>query len=332
MRNGAKTICATLESVHAQTVKPQRIIVVDDGSDDGAAALISGYPLVDIVRTDPIGASHARNVGMRFSRADYIAFLDCDDLWRPDKLERQLEIATRAPGVAVVTCDQVHVRMEGGMIPWTYDAPRFGKNVFEDLLSHCFRHGGWSSNMLARRGALLDCGGFDERLQFGEDVDLCLRLARNHLFGHSAECLTYIRENPDSTTRRKRPPDWYLEVALQHLSVVEKWVPARVVRGPVIAQCVWVILTKLARGPLRYDRLPAFRRELVSRTPNLAAKIARSQAHFLFTLGLFGALQWPRFLTAGTRYLARRASRENSVPIIADCRPTAPAARRILPD
>jgi len=331
MRNGAKTICATLESVLAQTISPQRIIVVDDGSDDAGAALIAGYPLVEIIRTGPVGASHARNVGAWSSHADYVAFLDCDDLWRLDKLKRQLEIAMRTPDIAVVTCDQVHVHMAGGIIPWTHDAPRFGENAFDDLLSRCFMHGGWSSNILVRRSAFLDCGGFDERLQFGEDADLCLRLARSHSFGHIAECLAYIRENPDSMMRQKRSPEWYLEVALQQLSIAEKWAPAGVVRGPVVAQCVWLILMKFARGPLRYDRLTAFRRDLMSRVPNLAAKIARSDAHFLLVLGVMGILQFPHALTAGMRHLARRGSRAKSLAVNADYR-SSPPESRVLTD
>ena len=308
MRNGAKTIQATLASVLAQTVQPRRIIVVDDGSSDDGVALISGHPLVDVVQTPPIGVSHARNVGIRVSRADYIAFLDCDDLWRADKLERQLEIVSQDSSIDVVTCGQLHVRMDGAVIPWTREAPRLSGNAFEELLSTCFMRGGWSSSILARRSVLCDCGGFDEQLQFGEDMDMYLRLARNCKFDYSAECLTHIRENPDSTMRNGLSPERYLEVALQNLSIAEKWIPGRRIREGIFAQCAWVILTKFARGPMRYDRLMAFRSELVERTPNLAAKIARSEAHFVLFLALFGALQFPRLVMAGLRYRARIAS------------------------
>jgi glycosyltransferase involved in cell wall biosynthesis len=328
VRNGAATICATLDSVLAQTVQPRRIIVVDDGSDDGGAALVRDYPLVEIIRTDAMGVSHARNAGIRAASADFVAFVDCDDLWRHDKLERQLEIALCNRDVAVVTCDQVHVQMNGGPIPWTKDAPRFGENVFEAILSRCFTYGGWSSSMLVRRDALLQCGGFDEQLQFSEDVDFCLRLAHSHPFRHCDACLTYIRENPASTTRKAMSAAWYLEFALQQLSVVDKWVAGRSVFDPVFAQCVQVILAKFARGPLRYGRLMAFRRMIAKRAPNLAAKIGRSDAHFVFVLGLIGALRIPRFLSVALRYRMRRAARRKNMALnAADPLPLLQASR-----
>ena len=308
MRNGAKTIGATLASVFAQTVQPRRIIVVDDGSTDGGAALIGGDPLVEVVQTPPLGVSHARNVGMKASRADYIAYLDCDDLWRPDKLERQLEIVARDDTVDAVMCDQLHLRMDGTLIPWTKDAPRLSGDIFEDLLATCFMQEGWSSSILVRRGALLGSGGFDERLRFGEDLDLCLRLARTCVFGYSPECLTFIRENPESTTRKPTSPEEHLEIALQRLSVIEKWIPGRNLIDPIFAQCARLVLVKFARGPMRYDRLMAFRLELANRAPGLAAKIAGDETRFVLILAMFAILQFPRLAIAGFRYWAKGGS------------------------
>jgi glycosyltransferase involved in cell wall biosynthesis len=307
LRNGAKTILAALATIDAQSLQPRRIIVVDDGSDDGGAALVQNHPRVDVIRTPPLGIGHARNTGIRASNAEYIAFLDCDDLWRADKLERQWEIAARNLDVAVVLGGQVHTRMNGEAIALTGKVPRYRGHAFERVLADCFNHGGWSSNLFVRRDALVACGGFDERLSVGEDVDLCLRLARDHLFDSCIERLAFIRENPASTMRRASSPDWHLDAAVQLLSTVDPWIEGKGAFSSVYRQCAHVILTRFVRGPLRFGRLKTFRLTLTRRAPNIAAKIARSDLAFARNLALYGVLLAPKLFLAGLRYGAKKS-------------------------
>jgi glycosyltransferase involved in cell wall biosynthesis len=307
LRNGAKTILAALATIDAQSLQPRRIIVVDNGSDDGGAALIQDHPRVDLIRTPPLGVGHARNTGIRASNAEYIAFLDCDDLWRADKLERQWEIAARNLDVAVVLCGQVHTRMNGEAIALTGKVPRYRGHAFERVLADCFNHGGWSSNLFVRRDALLECGGFDDGIAVGEDVDLCLRLARNHPFDSCAERLVFIRENPASLTRKVSSPDWHMGAAVQLLAAVDRWTVGRSALSPVYRQCAHVILTRFARGPLRLGRLKAFRHTLAQGAPNIAAKIARNDLAFARNLALYSMLLVPKLFLAGLRYGAKRS-------------------------
>src|SRR5581483_6264857 len=88
--NGEKYLAAALDSVRAQTHRSFEIIVVDDGSTDGSAAVAARYPEVKYAYQSNGGISAARNCGIRLAVGDVFALLDADDLWLPDKLERQL--------------------------------------------------------------------------------------------------------------------------------------------------------------------------------------------------------------------------------------------------
>jgi glycosyltransferase involved in cell wall biosynthesis len=99
--NAAAFLHATLESALHQTCAPFEVLVIDDGSTDGSAAIASSYgPPVRVIAQTNQGESVARNRGIDEARGDWIAFLDADDLWMPGKLERQLAVAE--PGVACI--------------------------------------------------------------------------------------------------------------------------------------------------------------------------------------------------------------------------------------
>ena len=93
--NGAEFLAETLDSVLAQTIRPREIIVVDDGSTDPQAQrVLGGYDgRVVVIRQSHKGQAMARNQGVRASRGRWIAILDADDLWRPDKLQQQLAVS-----------------------------------------------------------------------------------------------------------------------------------------------------------------------------------------------------------------------------------------------
>ena len=95
--NGARTIVETLRSACAQTVRELEILVIDDGSSDGGPALVEDFSRDDarvrLLRNEKnLGVGRTRNRGMREARGEYLAFLDSDDLWKPQKLQRQLAL------------------------------------------------------------------------------------------------------------------------------------------------------------------------------------------------------------------------------------------------
>ena len=89
--NGERYLREALDSILAQTHRPFDIIVVDDGSTDGTPAVVAGYGVqVRYVRQPNTGPAAARNLGVRSGGGEFIAFLDADDLWHPEKLARQM--------------------------------------------------------------------------------------------------------------------------------------------------------------------------------------------------------------------------------------------------
>jgi glycosyltransferase involved in cell wall biosynthesis len=160
--NAAATIAAALRSVEAQTVPPDEVIVVDDGSADGTAALVAKrFPRVRLIRQANAGCGQARNTGVRAAKGEWLAFLDADDLWLPRKLERQLS-ETRDPAVAVIVC-------------------RVTNKQGEPLPSRIGFHWLWASNDILVSSALVRRSAFDSAGAFWaeracEDYHLWLRL------------------------------------------------------------------------------------------------------------------------------------------------------------
>ena len=278
-RNGAATIVPALESVLNQSVLPRRIIVVDDGSDDGTAALAAGLdsPLIEVITTPAIGVSHARNVGIQASRATFVAFLDCDDQWHPEKLRRQLQVFAANERAVVVVCG--HAVLNPSMAPKAVYMPHLRGRVFRDLVAGsgaiC------PSIVMVRRAALLRAGGFDERLNFGEDDDLWLRLAKEHEFDTSADVLSYVMANPDSVTRRQLDESHVAEMLLQYVSVFER----RCADDPIpftLVQRLRKLLVRTAmlrRLSIRW--LLEVRAQLAHRAPRLSRKIWPNHASFV---------------------------------------------------
>jgi glycosyltransferase involved in cell wall biosynthesis len=89
--NGERFLCETLDSILAQTYRPLEIIVADDGSTDGTAAVVAGYgEPVRYLWQPNAGPGAARNLGLRVAQGEFVAFLDADDVWHPEKLARQM--------------------------------------------------------------------------------------------------------------------------------------------------------------------------------------------------------------------------------------------------
>ena len=125
--NAERFVDEALESVLKQSYQRLEVIVVDDGSTDGTAARVQAYGNpVRYLQQVNAGVGAARNRGLEAATGDYIAFLDADDLWRPEKLDVQLEIAARNPESGLIACDGVRFA-EGNIVagrllsPWVLD-------------------------------------------------------------------------------------------------------------------------------------------------------------------------------------------------------------------
>ena len=162
-----------LRSVYGQTHVPHEIIVCDDGSTDGTQQeLAPEYPSLVWLRQENKGVASARNLGIRHSRGTWIALLDSDDEWKPEKLELQLECMKRNPRSRACHTDEEWIRNGNQVIP-----PKFldksPKDLFARSLRRCLI---CPSSALIQRDIFSEIGLFDESLPVCEDYDFWLRL------------------------------------------------------------------------------------------------------------------------------------------------------------
>lgn len=183
--NAQATLGATLSSVQAQTHANLEIIVVDDGSTDKthelAVAVQAKDSRVRLIRQVNAGVAAARNRAMFEARGEWIAPLDADDLWHPDKLRRQLSRLALNPNAGVCYCWSVDIDLASRVTERRLLVPQFEGWVYEALLLDNFLSN--SSSPLIRIGDARSVGGWDATLrdanaQGCEDWDIYLRLAR----------------------------------------------------------------------------------------------------------------------------------------------------------
>jgi glycosyltransferase involved in cell wall biosynthesis len=209
VRNGGDFVADAIKSVYDQTALPGEVIVVDDGSTDETLAVLqefAAWPGFRSVRTAHIGPGPARNTGVSRAHGAYIAFLDHDDIWRPEKLERQLEEFRPTWGMSFTAYERSSqlgselVRLD----TWSSD-PRAVLTllVADNRIA--------PSTVLIRRETLETAGRFDEGVFAGEDWLAWLRVAAaGNEIGYLPEPLTvyrwhgHNRSNVDSRTYYER--------------------------------------------------------------------------------------------------------------------------------
>jgi len=176
--NRRMLLLRTLHSVLAQTGVPVFVVVVDDGGDDGIEDAVEalGDPRVRLLRHENRrGVSAARNSGLALATTEWVAFVDDDDIWAPDKLQAQLA-AIAADGSARWSCvGSVNVDDEATVLWWA--DPLYERDLSRALLRSNSIPGG-GSGVLASTGISRAVGGFDETMSNLADWDFYLRLAQ----------------------------------------------------------------------------------------------------------------------------------------------------------
>lgn len=197
--NAGRFLADTLRSVMAQTRPADRVVVVDDGSSDDTAAVAAQFPDVILVRQTNSGVAAARNRGAREVATDWVAFLDADDLWRPEKLQSQLE-AARESGAESIFCDLDLIDADGKPIASPPPPPVSFR--IEDLLLHAETiPQGTSSTLLVRRTLFEAAGGYDGGLATMADWDLLIRLRERGSFVFVPRALVSYRRYAGSMSR-----------------------------------------------------------------------------------------------------------------------------------
>jgi glycosyltransferase involved in cell wall biosynthesis len=177
--NVCRYIESALTSLQQQSFEEFEAIVVNDGSTDNTAERVQAFcqrdPRFHLITKSNGGLSSARNCGIRYAQTEYIALLDGDDRYEPDKLANHIHHLDRDPHVGVVYSASKVIR-DDGKLTWMYLS---GKPVFADpLLSLlCKNFVGHGSNAIFRRSLVDEVGEFDETLRSSEDIDFWLRIA-----------------------------------------------------------------------------------------------------------------------------------------------------------
>jgi O-antigen biosynthesis protein len=201
--NRAHVLTPAISCVLNQTCADIELLVVDDGSTDDTAAVVTSFSdaRVRYLRQETNrGASAARNVGLRRARAQFIAFLDSDDDWSPDKLARQLEVfAANGSDTGLVYTGVERVEADGRR---TTQRPEAHGDIYRELLWHNAIHGG-GSNVMLRRNVVASAGFFNERLQAIEDYEYWLRIARFFAVAFVDAPLMRYHDSPASGRRSR---------------------------------------------------------------------------------------------------------------------------------
>lgn len=208
--NAEQFIHEALCSVATQTLPASRVIVVDDGSTDKTRSEVERFAnnsppfRIEYRYQDNAGPAAARNLGLSIADAEFVALLDADDLWLPQKLEKQLSLFMQNPDVGVVYCDygvvnEVGMRLENRGF-------RLDRRVRGRVHKHILRGNvvaGSASAVLIKRDCLQKVGFFDEKLVCGEDWDLWLRMSRHYHFDYVPDVLVLLRQHACNSQRNE---------------------------------------------------------------------------------------------------------------------------------
>jgi glycosyltransferase involved in cell wall biosynthesis len=175
--NRLESLRRALLSVLSQTSLPTEVTVIDDGSTDGTNAMMSKeFPEVSYYRQENRGVSSARNLGIHHTTGDWLAFLDSDDEWLPEKLSRQTAALSANPESRICHTEEIWIRAGIRVNPAKKYAKRGGW-IFTQCLPHCAMS---PSTILIHRSVFEGIGLFDTRLPACEDYDFWLRITANY--------------------------------------------------------------------------------------------------------------------------------------------------------
>lgn len=193
--NGEKYIGEALRSVYSQDYANLEVVVVNDGSTDGSLQEIMPFREHSnfIYLEHPNrGLAATRNKGLTRATGEFVAFLDADDVWLPQKIRLQVEYLTSHPKVALVHSDYSAIDAKGSPTS-LYRSPRWPTNVegrcFKDLI---IRNRIGLLTVMVKKACLDRVGGFNEKIPFTDDYEMWLRLAWYYPFGYLPERLAYL--------------------------------------------------------------------------------------------------------------------------------------------
>lgn len=240
--NHAHFLGEAIQSVLDQIFQDFEIIVVDDGSTDNTKEIISSFKdyRINYIYQKNQGQSVALNTGIQASSSEYIAFLDSDDMWLPEKLELQVEALESATHAGVVYCDLYYYDSTSDITIATFFKklpfrPPRGR-VLNQFIQHFF---GTPSTLLVRREVFDKVGKFDKALVLHQDDDMLFRMASCFEFEVVTTPLVKHRIHADQKTRNR---EWMQLYYIMYLN--------KTIQSPVLNKKMW---SKLRRRLAEYE-------------------------------------------------------------------------------
>lgn len=282
--NRRELVVRAIDSALAQTHPIDEIIVIDDGSSDGTgSALRARYgERIRYVWQANAGVSAARNHGLRLAQGRYLALLDSDDEWLPEKTERQIALLRAHPDFGMVLCDVQCVDSTGATIDIVHrrdvireDGPALRWVIHSPALA--------PASAMLRREAYEDVGGFDESLRTAEDIDFHLRMARRWPIGVVESPLVRTLRGHDGLSADPHSYDDYIRVVERAIGDARGLIEdaeldralatnyTRNARGLLIRDR-WTDAWHLARRAWRMTPDPGVRRSLLKLVPFAARR------------------------------------------------------------
>lgn len=197
--NGAQYLKDAIDSVLAQTFTEFEFLIVNDGSTDNSLQIIESYndKRIKVLSQENQGVSAALNAGLNAASGDFIARTDCDDICKPDRLEKQINFLINNPDFILVGSDADYVDKDGVFAFHYQNIGHTNEEIQERIHHHCpFIH----SAVIYNKEAVISIGGYDENAYLFEDYFLWIKLVKAGKVANIKEPLMIIRFNPSSVT------------------------------------------------------------------------------------------------------------------------------------
>lgn len=211
--NKSTAILRALDSVFNQTVQPDEVIVVNDGSTDGSEQIVAklNHSLIRLINQNNAGVSAARNKGIAEATKEWIAFLDADDEWMPDYIETITSLSKRYPQCHVLATSYLledHLgfrkRIILNRLPFKNEDGLLS-NYFD--VASCSHPPLWSSAVVAKKSAIESISGFPVGINLGEDLLTWARLAVKYEIAYSIHAKSIFIHYENSILRTPQIPD-----------------------------------------------------------------------------------------------------------------------------
>ncbi len=220
--NASETIEQTLKSVEGQTYRNYDVLIINDGSTDGTEELVLSYrdrtgKAWRVITQPNMGQTVAKNTGILNSNSEYIAFLDSDDVWAPEKLEYQVNLMMSNHDVGLCYTGGMLINEQGDNIGLIHCSDIYRGKCYDSLL---LKNNIIASSVMVRRKVLDKVGVFDERFRACENWDLWIRVSKISQIEYIDKALTYYRVHPGNMSRNVS------KMFQARIEIIDKYLPA----------------------------------------------------------------------------------------------------------